>query len=134
MPNNKKLGTAFEKELCKILAEHGFWCHALTQNAVGQPFDVIAALGGRAYPIDCKVCEHDRFTFSRIEENQRSAMTLWRETGNGNGWFALKLSDGSVYMLSLSTIEELERNFDVKSLNVGGIINNAYPLEGWVKR
>jgi hypothetical protein len=42
----------------------------------------------------------------RIEENQESAMRLWRDTGNGESWFALRLSDGAVYMISYSKMEE----------------------------
>ena len=85
---NRKTGTSFERELCEELARYGFWAHNLAQNSAGQPFDVIAARDGKVYPIDAKVCEKDVFRLVRIEDNQFSAMTLWKDTGNGEGWFA----------------------------------------------
>ena len=48
-PSNKKLGNLFEREFCEILAQHGFWVHNLTQNANGQPADIIAVRNGQAY-------------------------------------------------------------------------------------
>lgn len=93
---NRKTGTSFERQLCTNLAGHGFWAHQMAQNSQGQPFDVIAAKNGRTYPIDCKVCEKDIFRLERVEENQYSAMILWRQTGNGEGWFALRMTNGEV--------------------------------------
>ena len=103
--SNKKAGTQFERDLCHSLSAYGFWCHNLAQNSQGQPFDVIAARNGVSYPIDCKDCAKDIFKLERIEENQFSAMSLWKETGNREGWFALRLSAGAVYMVSLSDIK-----------------------------
>lgn len=127
---NRKTGVSFEHDLCKALAEHGYWAHNLAQNSAGQPFDVIAARNGKSYPIDCKVCEHDVFRLVRIEENQFSAMTLWRDTGNGEGWFALKLSSGEVYMIPLSVMETYSHTKTV--LNRSDIREAGIPLEEWV--
>lgn len=104
---NRKTGTSFERQLCTNLAGHGFWAHQMAQNSQGQPFDVIAAKNGRTYPIDCKVCEKDIFRLERVEENQYSAMILWRQTGNGEGWFALRMMNGAVYFLSFTVIRNL---------------------------
>ena len=101
--SNKKLGNSFETELCEILAEEGFWTHNMAQNAAGQPADVIAVKDGDACLIDCKVCSRNRFPFSRIEENQQSAMELWRDCGNGEGWFALQFSN-QIYMVDLQSM------------------------------
>lgn len=130
--NNRKTGTSFERELCEELARHGFWAHNLAQNSAGQPFDVIAARDGKSYPIDCKVCEHDLFKLVRIEENQYSAMTLWRDTGNGEGWFALKMSSGEVYMIALSTM--IDFSITQKVLSQRDIQNSGLPLKEWVVR
>jgi Holliday junction resolvase len=73
--SNKATGTSFEKEFCKLASEHGFWAHMLQGNTQGQPSDVILAKNGKAALIDCKVCENNKFLFSRIEENQDLAMT-----------------------------------------------------------
>ncbi len=98
---NKLVGNRFEQELCDKLSEYGFWAHNMAQTSAGQPADVIAVRDGNAYLIDCKVCENNRFRLSRIEENQENAMTLWETTGNTPGMFALKLTDGSIWMFSL---------------------------------
>lgn len=106
MPNsNRKDGTAFEQQLCLILSGYGFWCHNLAQNKQGQPFDVIASRNGQTHPIDCKVCAKNIFKLERVEQNQSSAMFLWRDTGNGEGWFALQLNDETVYMIPYSDME-----------------------------
>ena len=37
--NNKKKGTAFEKEMCDLLAIKGYWVHFIAPDARGaQPF------------------------------------------------------------------------------------------------
>lgn len=101
--SNKKLGNSFESGFCETLADEGFWCHNLAQNSAGQPADVIAVKNGDAYLIDCKVCSRNRFPFTRIEENQIFSMELWRECGNGEGWFALQFAS-QVYMVDLPSM------------------------------
>lgn len=130
--SNRKTGTSFERELCTVLAEYGFWAHNLAQNSAGQPFDVLAARNGRAYPIDCKVCEHDVFKLVRIEENQFSAMTLWQQTGNGNGWFALKMSDGEIRMIPLDTMNDFSIGHAVLSRQ--HIFDHSLSLKEWVTK
>ena len=102
---NRKVGTGFERDLCLSLSGCGFWAHNLAQNSQGQPFDVIAARNGVSYPIDCKDCSKNIFKMERIEENQYSAMSLWKHTNNGESWFALRLNNGAVYMISFSDME-----------------------------
>jgi Holliday junction resolvase len=101
--SNKKLGNHFETELCEILSYHEFWVHNLAQNAAGQPADVIAVKNGKAYLIDCKVCSSGKFPFSRIEDNQELAMELWKDCGNGLGWFALKFRE-EIYMVDMGSM------------------------------
>lgn len=126
--SNKSLGNSFERELCERLSKEGFWVHNLAQNSAGQPADVIAVQDGYAYLIDCKVCSNGKFPFNRIEENQDLAMTLWRDCGNGQGWFALKLED-EIYMFPYSVIEacrEVQNGFDKEEIK-GGI-----PIGEWL--
>lgn len=99
MSNNRKLGNAFEAELCEILSSHGFWAHNLAQNSAGQPADVLAVRNRVAYLIDCKVCSGKGFALNRMEDNQDLSMELWENCGNGDGWFAMKLSDGAIHMI-----------------------------------
>lgn len=102
--SNKTIGNHFEAELCDLLAEAGWWAHNLAQNQTGQPADVIAVRNNIPVLIDCKVCEHNRFVLSRIEDNQEGAMTLWEMTGNAYCYFAMKLSDESIYMVDFDSL------------------------------
>lgn len=89
--NNKKLGTAFEVELCKAFAEEGYWVHFLAPDARGaQPFDVIAVRDGNAIAIDCKTCVADTFNISRLEDNQIMAFERWIRCGNSTPLIAVK--------------------------------------------
>ena len=97
--NNKTLGNSFEQELCERLSEHGFWTHNLAMNKAGQPADILAVRNKIAYLIDAKVCSSRGFALSRVEENQELAMSLWNARGNGQGWFALKVPTGDIYMI-----------------------------------
>ena len=104
--SNKKIGNGFEVELCEKLFQNGYWVHNLAQNAAGQPADVVAVKNGVPYLIDCKVCSGKVFSVSRIEDNQRMAMTLWRECLNGEGWFAVKFGE-NIYMITLSRLDSM---------------------------
>lgn len=132
MNTNRKTGTGFECELCRFLADKGFWAHNLAQNSAGQPFDVLAARNGKSHPIDCKVCENNIFVLSRIEENQFSAMTLWRDTGNGEGWFALKMNTGVVFMIPFSKMENA--CLLQSALSTTEIMQKGVLLSEWVKQ
>ena len=106
--SNRAKGNKFEKELCDILSKHGFWVHNFAQNKAGQPADIIAVREGRAFLIDCKDCDKEYFPFSRVEDNQRLAMKHWFRWGNGRTYFALKLPDGTIYMISYQLIIAFE--------------------------
>lgn len=93
MKSNRAVGNAFEQELCQILFDNGYWSHNLKQDNSGQPADVIAVRNKVAYLIDCKDCSKGYFDLCRVEENQITAMDLWESCGNGQGCFALRISD-----------------------------------------
>lgn len=131
--NNRTQGNAFEQRLCLSLSAYGFWAHNLAQNKQGQPFDVMASRNGRTHPIDCKVCEKDVFKLYRMEENQISAMTLWRETGNGEGWFALEMSNSAVYFLRFYFLMEL-LDQGIASLSEKQIKRYGISLGEWVEQ
>lgn len=127
---NKKCGNDFEKELCEMLSEWGFWCHNMAQNAAGQPADVIAVKGKTAYLIDCKVCSNNRFPLSRVEENQHFAMEWWKQCGNGEGWFALKVNDEIIMIPHFSMVT---LSYEKSALNLTDIREYGTPLERWLK-
>jgi len=108
MISNKAAGSRFETELCELLAQHGFWAHNLAQNRAGQPADVIAVKNNLAVLIDCKVCTKDCFALSRVECNQEAAMTMWRQRGNLECCFALRIRSGEIYMVDFADIGYLK--------------------------
>ena len=126
---NRIIGGHFEGELCDLLAAHGWWAHNLAQNQVGQPADVIAVKNDIAVLIDCKVCANDRFTLSRIEGNQEGAMTLWKARGNHFCYFAMKLTDDSIYMVHFNQLVQLD-SLGAKSITD---FSGYMTLEKWVK-
>lgn len=130
--SNKTLGNSFEQELCERLSEYGFWATNLAMTKAGQPADVIAVKNKVAYLIDAKVCSNKGFALSRVEENQELAMTLWEECGNGQGWFAIKIPTGEIYMMPHICIKAYKQ---VKSsISFSEIHEIAKPLEKWVAR
>ena len=130
--NNKTLGNNFEQELCEKLSEYGFWVHNLAMNKAGQPADIIAVRNKKAYLIDAKVCSSKGFALSRVEENQELAMTLWDDCGNGQGWFALLVPTGEIYMLPHFCIQAYK--CVQSSLSFNEIHELGKPLERWVTR
>lgn len=111
--NNKKLGTEFEKEVCRILSESGWWVHFIVPDARGaQPFDIIAVKAGKAVAIDCKTCAAKRFTLSRLEDNQIMAFEKWLTCGNEMPWIMVK-HDGIIYRIPYSRVK------DGKSVELG---------------
>ena len=132
MKSNRAVGNAFEQELCDLLFEKGFWSHNLKQNNSGQPADVIAVKNKIAYLIDCKDCSAKGFDLRRVEENQITAMELWDECGNGQGWFAIKIPTGDIYMMPLICVMGY-RNAQ-PSMSYSEIHSIGKPFEEWVKR
>jgi Holliday junction resolvase len=128
---NKKLGNTFETELCELLYAHGFWCHNMAQNSSGQPADVIAVKDHKAYLIDCKVCSKGWFALDRMEENQDLSMELWRDCGNGEGWFAVKVND-QIFMIPHFSVKAV-RNVQ-SSMSETEIYEYGTPLERWLKK
>ena len=129
---NKTRGNNFEQELCEKLSEYGFWTHNLAMNKAGQPADIIAVKNKIAYLIDAKVCSVKGFALSRVEENQELAMTLWRERGNGFGWFALKLPTDEIYMISHLSIQTHKEKQSI--LSFPEIHSIGEPLGRWVRK
>lgn len=105
--DNRSNGGRFEQEFSKILSEHGFWAHVMQQNKAGQPADVIAVKGKYHTLIDCKVISEDPHVFrlARAEENQRLAMNRFLMRGKELCWFAMKMPDGSIWMVGQNKIE-----------------------------
>ena len=130
--SNRAVGNAFEQEFSELLYAYGFWVHRLTQDSAGQPADVIAVKNKTAYLIDCKDCSAKGFDLRRVEENQITAMQLWDECGNGQGWFALKVPTGDIYMLPLVVV--LAYKNGQSSLSYAEIHEMGKPFEDWVKK
>lgn len=129
--DNRSVGGRFEQEMSHRLSLAGFWVHVFQQNRYGQPADIIAAKGNYHTLIDCKACEEFEFPFSRVEENQKFAMkTFFRKAGE-LCYFALRLPDGQIRMISMSRIEQLEGR-GKKRLFKEDFERETRSLESWV--
>ena len=97
--NNKRLGTAFEREFCEMLAARGFWVHFMSPSASGaQPCDIIACKDNTPYLFDCKTCEDDTFRISRLEDNQKFAFERFLKKGNKMAFIAVKHKE-KIYLI-----------------------------------
>ena len=128
---NKKIGNDFEQELCQIFADAGYWTHNFANRKNGQPADIIAVKNGMAYLIDAKVCMYESFPFRRIEDNQRLAMDMWQECGNGTSYFALKARN-EVYIVAYDTIKDLQKK-GKKQLNFEDMNKYGTRLATWLR-
>lgn len=126
---NKKLGNDFERDFCMLMQDRDYWVLNIPQTQSGQPADVIAVKEGKAVLIDCKICTGKTFALSRVEPNQKTAMSYWEALGNGTGWFAIKINR-NIYMISLRTLEALERAGNA-SLTETQINQYGYKFEWW---
>lgn len=131
MKSNRAVGNEFERELCELLYAYGFWAHNLKQDNSGQPADVIAARNKVAYLIDCKDCSSKGFDLRRVEDNQITAMELWEECGNGQGWFALRVED-EIFMLPYFTVMAYRNG--QSSMSFAEIYKVAKPFDKWVEK
>lgn len=135
--SNRAVGNAFEQEFSELLYAYGFWVHRLTQDSAGQPADVIAVRNKTAYLIDCKDCSAKGFDLRRVEDNQITAMQLWDECGNGQGWFALKVPTevpdvSDVYMLPFFVVMAYKNQQSMMSF--AEIHEVGKSLGSWVRK
>lgn len=130
--DNRSTGGLFEQELSHILADNGFWVHVMQQNKSGQPADIIAVKERFHTLIDCKVCDQGFFSFDRIEENQKYAMKRFFSRAGELCYFALKLPDDSIRMVSLSLIEILQSR-SRKRISAEDMGTDTWLLEDWMK-
>lgn len=130
--SNRQMGNRFEAEFAEMLFAHGFWVHLLSQNSAGQPADVIAAKDDMMLLVDCKVCSGKGFPLSRIESNQWTAMELWNARTRYIPMFALKLQDGSVWMVSFYTMRHAEKT-GITTLSEAAIRECGNPFDEWME-
>lgn len=78
----------FQHKVCKMLSDRGFWAYETINKQSGQPVDVIAAKSNVGYIIECKVTQSDRFSLSRVEDNQILSVERFEKCHNRESWFA----------------------------------------------
>lgn len=95
----------FEEHLVEVIGLQGYWASSFPKaNDGSQPSDIIAVNKKEKHLIDAKVCSSGRFALSRVEDNQRSAMELFKERADGRGWFALLFPGDMIYMIPAEII------------------------------
>lgn len=104
--NNKALGTAFEKKLCKKLADLDYWVHFISpDNRGAQPFDIVAVKNNIPIAIDCKTSARSVFPYDRLEDNQKLAFEKWLRCGNEYAVIAVKFKE-RIYFIEYEWLEE----------------------------
>ena len=132
--DNRTTGGRFEQELSHLLAEHGFWVHVMQQNKAGQPADLIAVRKSFHTLIDCKVVSDDKgFSFDRVEENQKYAMRTFQKKALELCYFAIKLPDGTIWMIPMERIEVLKGR-GKRRLTDNDIRTQTCPIERWMEK
>ena len=133
MNDNKRKGNRFEQELSHMLADNRFWVHVFQQNKSGQPADLIAVKGNYHTLIDCKLkLSKGGFPLTRIEENQRYAMTRFSDRSGYTCWFAVKMPEGDIRFANSSMIFYcINRGMKTLSLD---ILRNCMDYDTWLKR
>ena len=82
--------------------------------------------------IDCKVISDNKgFPFERVEENQKFAMRMFQRRTGELCWFALRLPDGSMWMVPLEKIETLKGR-GKRRLTDHDIRTETWPMERWL--
>ena len=131
--DNRSIGNRFEAELCEILAQHGFWAHNMQQNSAGQPADIIAIRGAFHTLIDCKHIADDKgFPFSEIRENQRSAMKMFQKKCHEFCYFAFKLPDDTIWLITLERMDTLAGRGKTRLTDDEIRGGQAWSLEAWL--
>lgn len=106
---SKKIGTDFEKRMCKELSDRGFWVHFITPDRSGrQPFDIIAIKHGIPFAIECKTSAKKTFPITRLEDDQITAFNKWINCGNGNPMVAVEY-DGHIYMIPFTVLNKKQK-------------------------
>lgn len=132
--DNRSVGGRFEQELAQKLAGAGFWVHVLQQNKSGQPADIIAAKGNYFTLIDAKLRSvKGGFPLRRVEENQRYAMKRFAERTGQICWFAVRLPDGEIHMLSSLFVFDMIRH-KFSSIEEEFIRKYTLGINEWLKK
>lgn len=131
--NNKQLGTEWENDAVKILADNGFWAHFITPDKRGaQPFDIIAVRDCIAFAVDCKTL-HDKtdvFDIGRLEPNQITSFERWLACGNGDPIIAVK-HKGEIFPVSYLELKKKGKVRLEKSDGEEGIVSNRRIGKGY---
>lgn len=107
--NNKKRGTAFEKEVVELLNDQGWWVHFISPDITGaQPFDIIAVKDDVSIAIDCKTSSRKHFGIGRLENNQIYAFEKWMSCGNTIPLIFVKFSE-KISIIPYEILKEKKR-------------------------
>jgi len=94
MTNVKKIGNDVEREFIDLAYKKGWWVHLFASKVNGQPFDIVMAKNGKVWFLDVKSVQgKNYFLHSRIEENQKNAMTMLYNRHIDNVGFVIKFDD-----------------------------------------
>lgn len=115
---NIKTGSDAEVFITKEFAKIDAFATILSAGITGQqPFDILAISKNYVYALDVKHCKGNYFPFTRVEENQKQALSYIDEKINNKvliTGFAL-VHKGLPYFLSYQDYKQLDQE-EVKSV------------------
>lgn len=114
--NVKKIGDEFEKKLCELFANKGYWCHNFSYDVNGQPCDIVALKNNISWLVDVKHCVGNRFSFSRIESNQKGCFKFANSLGIERVGFAIWFEKTQDFRWMSYSLYELFRSRSCKSV------------------
>lgn len=122
MRNNKKLGNNFEEELCKILADNGYFAYNAPNKVNGQPFDIIATRDSAFFAFECKTCSKDKFMLSRLEDNQVQAFYRLSSSGSSSCYYLVCKFKDCINMLLMEDVVNKYLKCGVKHIDKDDMI------------
>ena len=110
---NAKIGKEWERNICLVLSNYGFWVHNMLNGILGQPCDIVAINGHLPLLLDCKHLKKGlRFSFKDIEDNQ---MTTFERASKYNnikecGFIIICEEYEKIYYLPYTLVKTAEEN------------------------
>lgn len=132
-PTNVKIGSEWEKHICKCLQQYGFFAHNCINGLYGQPCDIIAINGGISLLLDSKhVKKGTRFDFKYIEPNQYNVFEKASTYNNiENCGFVIVLEEmQKLYYLPFSLVKANE-NYEKVSIDCTQLPTFTEQMNKW---
>lgn len=115
-------GLKFQHQFALYMRSLGYWVYEFPTKHQGQPADLICVKDGRVLLLDTKMCEIERFSLARIEDNQITAMTAWERARNGKAWFVIRTPKEGIWKIPSSYVFDIIEKDGFKNIPLGIVL------------